>query len=65
MKLCLLVITGAIQLAREAQKIYSDQDLPIHQDVVNVRLISRKHVWLQLQEIDVANFSPSDEWINY
>ena len=51
-------------LAREAEKIYSNLDVPIHLDLVNrtgVRLMSRKPFWMKISKIDFMNFEMDEE----
>lgn len=54
-------------LAREAKKIYSNTNLPIHEDIngrVDVRLKSRKPLWIKLNDIDFRNYDKLDDWTN-
>ena len=53
---------------REAEKIYTNPDLPIHQDLhgrTDVRLSSRNPLWMKIQQLGSTNYSPEEDWINY
>lgn len=56
-----------VALIREAEKIYSNPELPMHQDLygrADIRLPSRNPFWMKVQELGYTNYSPKDEWIN-
>lgn len=56
-----------IALMKEAQRIYSRPELPIHDDLNGrneLRLKSRKPFWTKVDDIGYTNYSPTDDWLD-